>query len=548
MPGSLVKQIKIMISSTRADLAQYREEASRIIQRVAAEKEKQVQLVELSMEKETQSGDREFAVAVSKRWVEESDWVVVIVGWHYGTISDEPGADGLSVTEWEYRNAFERGKKLFVFIAGNPNTADRYRVSAEEREDLKDWSPRQTKEQSEKLEKFKRKLAEPHAAMFANLQMFRERLEKTLKDAIDDLPPEIQPGTPLAELIVAVTPNISGCIRKVTLIANCKRIHDYLHELRQNVIRPLREEVLSIWKQEGTLSVHRERVIWACMSKASRQLGGIAEVRESIGPEHQGLRDSVDTVLQRRELWKVDPNSPDYRPSREEFTEVLDEFTDKVQYAFSDADRSMSGEESDLRERYSGLLEGLKDARQQRNLSLSDHQRLDDELEKVEANRSRVKNALTRHHCWQEVHDKLHELDSFRETNQFEKKLNRFRETWLVKLLDLVDKELADEAGGAVTGKEALGGVSRRTPSPGSKDSGQACDALVDDLRTLKTWLEALRQGHSVDAFDEMRKPFDDTFYCVDKRTLNEIDGARRRVVALGEWLDGLVTVKRKAV
>ena len=104
-----------------------------------------------------------------------------------------------------------------------------------------------------------------------------------------------------------MTPNISGCIRKVTLIANCKRIHDYLHELRQNVIRPLREEVLSIWKQEGALSVRRERVIWACMSKASRQLGGIAEVRESIGPEHQGLRDSVDTVLQRRELWKVDP-------------------------------------------------------------------------------------------------------------------------------------------------------------------------------------------------------------------------------------------------
>ena len=103
---------------------------------------------------------------------------------------------------------------------------------------------------------------------------------------------------------------------------------------------------------------------------------------------------------------------------------------------------------------------------------------------------------LTRHHCWQGVHDKLHQLDSFKETNQFEKKLNRFRETWLVKLLDLVDKELADEAGGAVTGKDALGGVSRRTPSPGSKDSGQAYDdALADDLRTLKTWLEAPAAG-----------------------------------------------------
>ena len=35
----------------------------------------------------------------------------------------------------------------------------------------------------------------------------------------------------------------------------------------------------------------------------------------------------------------------------------------------------MTREESDLRERYLALLEGLKHARQQGNLSLSDHQR-----------------------------------------------------------------------------------------------------------------------------------------------------------------------------
>lgn len=58
MPDANVRQIKIMISSTRADLAQYREEASRIIKKVAAEKEKQLQLVEVSMEKETQDGGR----------------------------------------------------------------------------------------------------------------------------------------------------------------------------------------------------------------------------------------------------------------------------------------------------------------------------------------------------------------------------------------------------------------------------------------------------------------------------------------------------------
>ena len=331
-----------MISSTRADLAQYREDASSIIKKVAAANEKRVQLVELSMEKETQNGDREFAVAVSKRWVQEADWVVLIVGWNYGTISDEVGAGGLSVTEWEYRHAFDFGKKLFVFIAGSPGTPNRYRVCDEEKEDLKDWIPRQTEQQAEKLEKFKQELCKRHAELFCNLHMFRERLEKTLKEAVDDLPPEIQPGTPLAEVVVAVTPDIRNCIRKVRLIADCKRIHDHLHELLQHVIRPLREEVLSKWKQEGTLSVSRERAIWSCMNKASRQLGGISELRKSIGPEHQELRDSVDKVLQRPALWNVESDSPDCRPSSEEFTEIVDTFADDVQEAFSEADGSMT--------------------------------------------------------------------------------------------------------------------------------------------------------------------------------------------------------------
>src|SRR5262252_7371289 len=98
-PESRVRQIRIMISSTRADLDQYRREASKVIGKIAEDIKDRIQLVEVSMERETQSGDREFAVAVSKRWVEESHWIVMIVAWHYGTISDEPGADGLSVTE-----------------------------------------------------------------------------------------------------------------------------------------------------------------------------------------------------------------------------------------------------------------------------------------------------------------------------------------------------------------------------------------------------------------------------------------------------------------
>ncbi|SEG06545.1 protein of unknown function [Nitrosomonas ureae] len=297
MPESQVRQINIMISSTRADLAQYREEASRVIENVRVEKEKRVQLLEKSMEKETQSGDREFAVAASKQLVEESNWVVVIVGWNYGTISDEPGADGLSVTEWEYNHACHEGKKVFVFIAGEPATANQYRVSEEEREDLKDWKDKQTAEQKEKLEKFKPKLCKRHVEMFKNLPAFRERLEKTLKDATDNLPPEIQPGTPLADLIVTVMPSIRDCIRKVTLIANCKRIHDRLHELRQHVIRPLREEVLLSFTALMARLLPQAAKIKQSFSGRPTRWSQSKKLRDaiwasSISPLHQTVNDS----------------------------------------------------------------------------------------------------------------------------------------------------------------------------------------------------------------------------------------------------------------
>lgn len=547
MPESQVRQINIMISSTRADLAQYREEASRVIRNVASEKEKQLQLIERSMEKETQSGDREFAVAVSKRWVEESDWVVVIVGWHYGTISNEPGADDLSVTEWEYTHACHSNKKLFVFIAGEPATANQYRVSEEEREDLKDWKDKQTSEQKDKLKKFKEKLNGHHVEMFKNLPAFRERLEKTLKDAIDNLPPEIQPGTPLADLIVTVTPSIRDCIQKVKSIAKCKRIHDHLHELRQHVIRPLREEVLSVWKEGRSLSGPRKKVIWRCMFKRSEVVGGLKEVRLSIGPDHEGLRDSVDAVLQRPAPWDIESDSSQAPPSREEFSEVVDEFAIAVQEAFSEADRSMDREEGNLRERYPILLEDLKRARQQQKLSSSDQQRLDDELKNVDDNRSHVKKFLTSHHAWQEAHDKLEELDSFREGNEFERKLKHYRGTPLAKLLRLVEEELKELASNSVTEAAVIVAASQGAPLQESNLQSRS-DIFALNLKQLKESLESLCQGAGADVYDNVRKFFDDAFYYIDKRTLSEVERAHERAVELLKWLDKLANSTKENV
>src|SRR5262245_41867896 len=137
MPEPKVRTIKVLISSTRRDLDQYRKEASKIIKKVAEDVRDRIQLLEVSMEREPLSGDHEFAVAVSKRWVEESNWIILIVGWNYGTISDEEGANGLSVTEWEYRHACKSPeKKVFPFLAGDPGSPEQYRVSCGEEQDL----------------------------------------------------------------------------------------------------------------------------------------------------------------------------------------------------------------------------------------------------------------------------------------------------------------------------------------------------------------------------------------------------------------------------
>ncbi len=441
------------------------------------------------------------------------------------------------MTEWEYKHAIKHHKKVFVFIAGAPETRNCYRFSEEEKEDLKDWIFKQETGQREKLDNFRHELSQRHAEMFANLKHFRERLEKTLKDTIEDLPPEFKPGTPLAELVVAMQPNIRPCIRKVSSIAECKAIHDHLHELHQKVIRPLRDEVLSVWKQEGTLSEAKVRVILRCITAWAKAHGGIKTVRRSIGPDHQGLRDSVDAVLKHPPLWDLESDSPESRPSRERFTELVDEFAVKVQEAFSEADRTMTNQESHLRDDYFALCTDLKHAQDQKRLVLTDQQRLDVELKKIDSNRTRVKESLANHHSWQEVHDKLEHLDSHLESGRLERAIKEYSEAWLAKQRSLVEGELrraADNKSGSGTVERSSGLTAIGKVEPSATSNGRASTALALDLQHLRESIEALEalrknlcgctlNGMSktfVDAFDRMRKAFDGAFYFVDKRTL----------------------------
>lgn len=557
MAPTQVRQVNIMISSTRADLTQYRNEASQIIRKVAQEKEKQVQLIEVSMEKEAQSGDRESAVAVSRRWVLGADWVVLIVGWNYGTIADEDGYDGLSITEWEYEQAIKNNKKLFVFMAGEPGTANQYRWVEGEIHDLKDWYFKQTDTQKIKLEAFKQKLAGRHIEMFKNLQMFLERLEKTLKDTIDKELTNLQtspPGKELILLIHVMMPHIRGGILKVTLINQCKKIHDYLHELLQYVIRPLREECLPKWTEEGTLSAEGVNTILRHVSTASEQVGSIRAMRDTLrlnDPDNSEderyknlvklFNKRVDNVVYIFKSWKDNKESADFLMSLGSFTNSFDKFTVAVQVAFSIADQRMTKEESDLRDLYVVLLQGLRETQQKCNLAPCDDERLKEELKEVEENRRCMHNSLTNHHDWQKSHDMHHLLDSYRDTDRFDKELNFYRENNLSDtVLSLVKRELKKALDQQQGSTETTQKVCICFNQPDPCYCPTTCGLFVDRLVRLRDRLEVLRDYGGVAAFDRVQGPFDDSFYCVDKRTLVAVSRAWGRARDLEQWLDAL--------
>jgi hypothetical protein len=241
---------------------------------------------------------------------------------------------------------------------------------------------------------------------------------------------------------------------------------------------------------------------------------------------------------------------PETRPDRGVFAEIVDNFASHVQDAFNEADRSMEREKSDLRERYQYLLQELKHAREKRNLGPSDQKRLDDELENVDTNRLRVKDCLACHHSWHEGHDALEKVECFRETNRFQRELNLYCGTPLEKLLSLIDHELEQAGARDLEGgppiKGVIGAGARRQDPSQTSTNQHIRDAFVDDLSYLKKLLEALRRGADADLFDKVRRPFDDAFYFVDKRTLREVEQAEERVVKLEDWLDGLAAREKK--
>jgi len=288
---------KVFVSSTTRDLANYREVARDVIGKVHENFASYFPLVPVSMDSMTPDGERTPPLDDCRGWVRDCDWMVLIVAWNYGYV---PPGEIVSVTEFEYIEATNKGKKCFVFLAGELTDppADQYwpvdRV-AEGGQSLAAFQGySEYRAQEEALAGFKARIRETRRFnLYRNIEDFRVKLTTTLTNKIiADLFEAMGPRI----VALGLRPPLKNCFREVKVLAQLKRLHDRLHRIRQFGIRRWREILLSSWPDYGVPS---DKAI-------NEYLEGTQEIRDLIG-EIRGRADNLPTDLRKAipEIWQV---------------------------------------------------------------------------------------------------------------------------------------------------------------------------------------------------------------------------------------------------
>ncbi len=324
--------------------------------------------------------------------------------------------------------------------------------------------------------------------MFRSLPIFRDQLERTLREHIDELTrPSI--GA-LAQLVAAVGDAIKDFTDKVELIADCKGIHDHLHEILDKVIRPLHDVVLPLWRQEDRLEDEIQNQYVSRLLFLAKREGALKAALE--GPTsklREGESDlfrSTQVVLRCAEALHPDP---ELIKDRATFQDLFETFSMNVNTAFGEADNRMQQETEALDKLRENLVAKVKEARRQRPLTVSEDEQLDKWLNQVGVMLDELDIAINTHHEWQDVHDRIEYLEDFRENKSFQNKLKGFCDNYVVKLKRMITREL--DAAEAIVAD----GVSLRVRSP--------------NLAELRERIARLDVTKDEDHFDEVRKPFE---------------------------------------
>ena len=517
MPSTLT----IFISSTRADLLQYRQRAQAVIGQLREVQEGKRTIIERSMEEAVQDGSLAGAMAVSRQWVAESNWVILIVGWNYGTIMADGSSAGLSVTEWEYNFAVAMNKKVFVFMAGEKGTATAYRPTAGE-ENLVAWFVDQTPEQQKKLRELRSKLGSTHfLSYFKDIEHFEELLRKTLWRNIDDLLPVIEPGSRLALLIIKVRPDFMACMASIRTLHHCKKIHDALHDLLAFVIKPIRDGVLPVWAGEAQLSRANERRLTEVRLQAGKLLQSIEGDSTALdAAEAPRLLELIGALASKETA--LDPFhdiAAAAEPELGTFTEGFDRFARVAQKAFKCANAKMFDEQDAFDGLHEALLSSLDKARREEHLKPDEQEVLSEEIGKLSLNKRRLLKALKVHAEWQDLHDEMTgEVDKQAlAPDRYEDRLKEFFETY-GKALQRLTAESVEKL-----------------------DADANLDTeLTASLQLFAGKLQAIGERVDAEGFDRVRSAFDNSFYIVDKRVLGVVERLMDRVVQLEKVFEQL--------
>lgn len=204
------KRLQVFVSSTFVDLIEERQAAVSAILKSGH--------IPAGMELFTAGDQSQWNII--KRWIDESDVYMLILGARYGSIET---TSGLSYTELEYNYAISTGKPLFAVVI--TEDAIDQKVALKGRTVLEDKNPN-------KLKEFKKKVLSNMSSFFSDLKDIRLVVMESL--------PEI-----------AATRDLSGWISG-SEVPDTKGLVDEITKLNNEVTK-LRNENLSL-NQKLTLS------------------------------------------------------------------------------------------------------------------------------------------------------------------------------------------------------------------------------------------------------------------------------------------------------
>ncbi len=514
---------KVFVSSTTSDLVQYREAARDVIAKVTELFGGHFVLVPVAMDTQMQDAERTTPLDVSRSWVRESDWVVLIVAWNYGWI---PPGQTCSVAESEYKEAIDKGKQCFVYLPGEVTDPPEFKYRSKEiveRKDLTDWRGHPDgRAQEAGLNKFKAALRDnKRFDLFRNIEDFRIKLNSALIQKITNelfktLGPEI--------VALGLQPPLQACIREVKTLARLKRLHDRLHRIRQSGIRRWRESLLMSWPEDGNPPWQNEREYLLGLPVIRELIGKIGELVAELPEE---LRKSLPHLKQ-----VVDHKFPTVPEcGKQSFSDSTEVFASRVQKAFSGCNLQMRFRAQLLDQEYEGLTNRTRKALKLKQVLPKREDPLRSELDRSTQFHQRLQQVLQNHYKWQEIHDELERIDSGIESDgpsDDEVKLNSRKLAFRRAVAGLA------ESGGAEIRELLAAATNMVTP---------------EEAERLKLWpgltlkvsehLDAFIKLPEVGHYEGFRKHFDDLFFEIDTETLRAVETSEHRVRAIEAGLQG---------